>query len=153
MRFPSQNKKGSGKKKKRSWSKKVGYMVRVLSLQSGDSRFEPRPWQLVKVIRGINGPCKIVYDRWYKNGQKSVSFSGHISNRLSVVLVRAKPHKGYATEKLWSSTAKCQSLAPRALIIGHLCNRLRRKAPRRYLTFSSLLSCGRSISEVEIRDH
>ena len=39
-----------------------------------------------------------MYDRWYKNGQKSVSFSGHISDGLSVVLVRAKPHKGYVTE-------------------------------------------------------
>ena len=45
---------------------------------SGGSRFEPRSWQLVKVIGEISGPWKIVYDWWYKNRQKSVSFSGHI---------------------------------------------------------------------------
>ena len=37
-----------------------------------------------------------------KNKQKSVSLSGHNSDRFSVVLVRAKPyaHKGYVTESL-----------------------------------------------------
>ena len=57
----------------------------------------------MKAVGGINGPCKIVYDRWYKNRQKSVSFSGHISDGLSVVSVRAEPHKGYATERVRSS--------------------------------------------------
>ena len=77
----------------------------MVSLPSGGSRFEPRSWQLVKAIGGINGPCKIVCDRCYKNRQKSVSFSGHISDGLSAVLVRAKPHKGYVTERVRSSAA------------------------------------------------
>ena len=38
---------------------------------------------------GISGPCKIVYDRWDINMQKSVSFSGRNSDRLSVVLVKS----------------------------------------------------------------
>ena len=63
---------------------------------------------------GISGPCKIVYDQWYKNRQKSVSFSGHISDGLSVVSVR-EPHKGYVTERVQSSAAKCQSLAQRGM--------------------------------------
>ena len=54
--------------------------------------------QLVKVIGGISGPCKT---RWYKNRQRSVSLWGHISDKLSVVSVRAKPHKG--TERVRSS--------------------------------------------------
>ena len=49
----------------------------------------------MKAIGGISGLCKIVYDQWYKNRQKSVSFSGHISDGLSVVSIRAEPHKGY----------------------------------------------------------
>ena len=57
----------------------------------------------MKAIGGISGPCKILYDQWYKNGQKSVSFSGHISDRFFVVLVRAKPHKEYVTERVQSS--------------------------------------------------
>ena len=61
--------------------------------------------KIVKAIGGISGPCKIVYDEWYKNRQKSVSFSGHISDGLSVVSVRAEPHKGYVTERLRSSVA------------------------------------------------
>ena len=54
---------------------------------------------------GICGPCKILYGGWYKNRQKSVSFSGNISDELSVVLVRAEPHKGYVTERVRSSAA------------------------------------------------
>ena len=54
----------------------------------------------MKAIAGISGPCKIVYDQWYKNREKSVSFSGHISDRLYVVMVRATPHKGYVTESV-----------------------------------------------------
>ena len=80
-------------------------MVRVLALPYGDSRFEPRSKQLVKPIGGISSPCKIVYDQWYKHRQKSVSFSGHISDGLSVVLARAEPHKGYVTERMQSSAA------------------------------------------------
>ena len=80
-------------------------MVRVLALPSGVSQFEPRSWQLVKAIGGISGPWKIVYDQWYKNRQKSASFSGHISDGLSVVSVRAEPHKGYVTERVRSSAA------------------------------------------------
>ena len=34
-----------------------------------------------------------------------------ISGRLSVVLVRAKPHKGYVTKRVRRSSAYCQSLA------------------------------------------
>ena len=39
----------------------------------------------MKAIGGICGPCKIVYDQWYKNRQKAVSLIGYIS----VVSVRA----------------------------------------------------------------
>ena len=56
----------------------------------------------MKGIGGISGPCKIVYDQWYKNRQKSLSFSGHTSDGLSGVLVRAEPHKGYVTERVQS---------------------------------------------------
>ena len=56
----------------------------------------------MKAIGGINGPCKIVYDQWYKNRQKSVSFSGHISYGLSVVSVKVEPHRGYVTERVQS---------------------------------------------------
>ena len=59
----------------------------------------------MKAIEGISGPCKIVYDQWYKNRQKAVSFSGHISDGLSVVSVRAESHKGYVTERVRSSAA------------------------------------------------
>ena len=60
----------------------------------------------MKAIGGISGPCKkIVYDQWYKNRQKSASFSGHISDGLSVVSVSAEPHKGYVTERVQSSAA------------------------------------------------
>ena len=69
-------------------------MIRVLALSSGGSRFEPQSRQLVKAIGGISGPCKIVNDQWYKNRQNSISFTGHISDRLSMVLVKAEPHKG-----------------------------------------------------------
>ena len=65
----------------------------------------------MKAIGGISGPCKIVYDQWYKNGQKSVSFSGRISDGLSVVLGLAEPIKGYVFEIVRSSAAKCYSLA------------------------------------------
>ena len=80
-------------------------MVRVLALPSGGSQFEPQLWKLVKAIGGIRSPCKIVYDQWYKDRQKSVSFSGHISDGLSVVSVRAEPHKRYVTERVRSSAA------------------------------------------------
>ena len=42
----------------------------------------------------------MLYDQWYKNRQKPVSFSGHISDRLSMVLVSAGQHNGYATERV-----------------------------------------------------
>ena len=42
---------------------------------------------IVKAIGGRGGPCKIVYDGWYKKRQNSVGLSGHISDGLSVVLV------------------------------------------------------------------
>ena len=54
----------------------------------------------MKAIGGITGPYKIVYDQWNKNRQKSVSLSGHISDGLSVVLVRAEPHKGDVAESV-----------------------------------------------------
>ena len=57
----------------------------------------------MRAIGGISGPCKVVYDQWYKNRLKSVSFSGHNSDGLYVVLVRAEPHKGYVTERVQSS--------------------------------------------------
>ena len=62
----------------------------------------------MKAIGILSGPCKTVNDQWYKNRQKFVSFSGHISDGLSVVSVRAEPHKGYVTERF-------QSLAPRGM--------------------------------------
>ena len=80
-------------------------MVRVLALPYGDSRFEPRSKQLVKPIGGISGPCKIVYDQWYKHRQKSVSFKGHISDGCFMVLVRAEPHKVNVTERVRGSAA------------------------------------------------
>ena len=67
----------------------------------------------MKAIGGISGPCKIVYDQWYKNRQKSVSFSGHISDGLSVVSVRAKPHKEYVIE-----SAQLSSIMPKAWLRG-----------------------------------
>ena len=78
----------------------------------------------------------IAYDQWYKNRQKSVSFSGHISDGLSVVSVRAEPHKGHVTESV-----ELSSIMPKPGSEGHgksgqLSDRLRRKAPRRYFTFS-----------------
>ena len=57
---------------------------------------------------GISGPCKIVV----QNKQNYVSFSGQISDGLSMVLVRAESHKGYGTERVRSSAAYWQSLAP-----------------------------------------
>ena len=36
-----------------------------------------------------------------QNRQKYVRLSGHNSEKLSVVSVRAEPHKGYATEREW----------------------------------------------------
>ena len=44
----------------------------------------------MKTIGGICDPGKIVYDPWYKNRQKSVSLAGRLSDRLSVVSVRAE---------------------------------------------------------------
>ena len=75
------------------------------------------------------------------NRQKSVSFSGHISDGLSVVSVRAEPHKGYVTERVRSSAAQCQSLAPRGM--ENLVTR--RKAPRGYFTFSSVNSACKQV--------
>ena len=57
----------------------------------------------MRAIGGISGPCKIVYDQWYKNRQKSVIFSWRISDRLPEVFVRAESHKGYVTERVQSS--------------------------------------------------
>ena len=75
-------------------------------IQSGRRGFKSLAGSVLEeAIGGIGGPCKIVYDQWYKNRQKSVSFSGHISDGLSVVLVRAEPHKRYVTERVRSSAA------------------------------------------------
>ena len=94
----------------------------------------------MKAIGGISGPCKIVYDQWYKNRQKSVSFSGHISDGLSAVLVRAEPHKGYVTESVELSGIMPKPGSEGHGKSGHLSDRLRRKAPRRYFTFTFSLS-------------
>ena len=86
----------------------------------------------MKVIGGISGPCKIVYDLWYKNSQKSVSLRGHISDRLSVVLVRAEPHKGDILER-----ARGQSVKDWLLGLGksgHISDRLSRKTSQEYFT-------------------
>ena len=40
-----------------------------------------------------------------QNRKKSVSLVGHISDRLSMVSVRAEPHKGYVAQKVQSSVA------------------------------------------------
>ena len=56
----------------------------------------------MKAIGGICSPGNAVYDCWLENRQKSLSLGGHISDRLSLVLVRAEPHKGDVTEKVWS---------------------------------------------------
>ena len=77
-------------------------MVRVLALPSGGSRFEP---PVVTTCESHWGNKRPLYDQLYKNRQKSVSFSGHISDGLSVVSVRAEPHKGYVTESVRSSAA------------------------------------------------
>ena len=75
-------------------------MVRVVALPS-----DPVMTTSESIGGGICDPCKIVYDRWYKNRKNSISFTGHISDRLSVVLVRAEPHKGCITERVQSSAA------------------------------------------------
>ena len=71
-----------------------------------------------------------------RTGKKFVSFRGHISGKLSMVLVRAEPHQGYVTESV-----ELSSIVPMPGSKGHgkygpLSDRLRRKAPRRYFTFS-----------------
>ena len=53
-------------------------------------------------------------DRWYKNRQKSVGFSGHFSVGLSMVLVKAEPHKGYVTEN-----AELSGIMPNPGSMGH----------------------------------
>ena len=53
----------------------------------------------------VRGRCKIVYDQWHKNRQKSVSLSGHISDILYVVSVRAEPNKDNESEIVQSSAA------------------------------------------------
>ena len=50
----------------------------------------------MKVIGGISGPCKIVYDQRYKDKQKSESLSGH--NSVVHMLVRAEPDKEHVAE-------------------------------------------------------
>ena len=56
--------------------------MKVPALSSGGCRLDPGSRQLVTIIGGISGPGKIVYNKFYKNRQKSVSFSGHISDRI-----------------------------------------------------------------------
>ena len=45
----------------------------------------------------------------------SLSLVVNLTDRLSLVSVRADPHRGYVNERVWSSAAKCQSLAPRGM--------------------------------------
>ena len=83
-----------------------------------------------------------MYDPRYKNRQKFVSLSAHISDGLSVVLVRAEPHKGYVTE-----SAELSGIMPKPGSeghgkSGHLSDRFRQKAPRRYFTFTLAYSPG-----------
>ena len=109
----------------------------VLALPSRGSRFKPRSWQLARVIGGISSHWKVVYDKWYKNRQKSESFSGHISDWLSVVLVRAEPHKGYVSlRKCRAQQHSAKGWLHRHGKSGHLSDRLRQKAPRRYFTLT-----------------
>ena len=81
---------------------------------------------------------KIVYDQWYKNRQKTLSFIGHISDSLSVVLVRGEPHKGYVRN--WVSAepiGKLPKLGSRGVEnLVFLSDWLCQKAPRRYFTFT-----------------
>ena len=58
----------------------------------------------MNAIGGRSAPSEIVYDM-IQNRQKSVSFTVHISDGLSVVLVRAKSHKGYVTKSVRRSEA------------------------------------------------
>ena len=94
-------------------------------------------------LRGMCGPCKIVYDHWYEAGFfsrwefMSVHLFGDFSGRFSVVPVRAEQHKGYATDRVPSSVAWSQ----KAWLLGHgkfghLIDRLHQKAPRMYFTFT-----------------
>ena len=83
----------------------------------------------MKTIARIIGPSKI-------DGTKTVSFSGHISERLSKMLVRAEPHKDNVVlrecgAKGHSDKAWLQGHGKS----GHLTDRLRQKAPQRYFTF------------------
>ena len=72
------------------WSK-IGFLTKTVAGLS------PGHKNLLKPLGGNKrGPCEIVYDWRYKNWQKSVSFSGHIWNGLSMVLVRAEWHNAKA---------------------------------------------------------
>ena len=47
--------------------------------------------------------------------QKSVSFNGHISDGLSVLSVRSKPHKGYVTERVLELSGIVPKLGSRGI--------------------------------------
>ena len=57
-------------RKLRGYKSHIDCVVRVPALSSRGIRLKPRSWQLVKAIGGIRGPCKIVYDWWYKRQKK-----------------------------------------------------------------------------------
>ena len=79
--------------------------VEVSALSTEGCRLDPCVMTACESHGGISDSCMIVYDQWYKNRHKSVSFSGHISDGLSMVSVGAEPHKGYVTERVRSSAA------------------------------------------------
>ena len=75
--------------------------------------------------------------------QKYVSLYGRTSDGLSLVFVRAGPHKGYVTERVQSSVAWCQiAWLHRDRKSGHLNEQLCRKSPRRYFTLTLITSSG-----------
>ena len=106
-------------------------MVKVPTLSHlRGSRLDTWSCQLVKAFGGICGHFKIVYDRWYKNRQKSANLVGYISDKIFVVSV------GYVTERVRSFCS-----------IGHLNDRLRQKAPRRCFTFRLLHDQNRRVEK------
>ena len=84
-------------------------------------------------------PLGIVYDRWKKNRQKSVTFSRPISDRSSMVLV--KPSH---TKDMYLRECRAQRHTAKAWLQAHgkssdLSEWLRRKAPRTYFSFTLTL--------------
>ena len=80
-------------------------MFRAMALPSGGSRSRHGYDNLCMAMGEKVALVRLCMIDGTKTGKKSVSFSGHISDGLSVVSVRAEPHKGYVTERVRSSAA------------------------------------------------